>query len=295
MPELARAGAPAVRPQAFFLETRGRGRRFALLHHAQAGDGQTAPRGAVLQAHAFGEEMNKSRRMAALQARALARLGFSVLQLDLAGCGDSEHEWIDIGWQDWVEDLVEAAGWLAERTDGPLWLWGQRVGALLAAAAAPRLDRPVDLLFWQPVLQGRQAAQQFLRLKGAAAIGDGGAKAAMTALRAQLDAGQAVEVAGYLLPPALLRGLESATLDPPGTTTNTLAPTGRVVWLEVAAREPPELLPASLPAIERWRAAGWPVQAQAVRGPAFWQTTEIEDAPALVDACCEALALPVEA
>lgn len=289
MPELARAGAPAVRPQAFFLETRGRGRRFALLHHAQAGDGQTAPRGAVLQAHAFGEEMNKSRRMAALQARALARLGFSVLQLDLAGCGDSEHEWIDIGWQDWVEDLVEAAGWLAERTDGPLWLWGQRVGALLAAAAAPRLDRPVDLLFWQPVLQGRQAAQQFLRLKAAAAIDDGGAKAAMAALRAQIDAGHCVEVAGYRLPPALLRGLEAATLEPPP------APPGPLLWLEVSPRDTPELLPASRPAVERWRQAGWQVQARAVGGPAFWQTTEIEDAPALVDACCEALALPVEA
>jgi len=33
--------------------------------------------------------MNKSRRMAALQARVFAAMGFGVLQIDLFGCGDS--------------------------------------------------------------------------------------------------------------------------------------------------------------------------------------------------------------
>jgi exosortase A-associated hydrolase 2 len=288
VPEAAKAGAHAARPHAFFLETRGRGRRFALHHAAQGQAGRVPPRAAIVHAHAFGEEMNKSRRMAALQARAFARLGLDVLQVDLAGCGDSDLEWADIGWQDWVDDIAEAAAWLGSRVDAPLWLWGQRVGALVATAAAAQcgqLAGPLGLLFWQPVLQGRQAAQQFLRLKAAAAaIDDGGAKAAMAALRAQIDAGHCVEVAGYRLPPALLRGLEAATLEPPP------APPGPLLWLEVSPRDTPELLPASRPAVERWRQAGWQVQARAVGGPAFWQTTEIEDAPALVDASGHALA-----
>lgn len=45
-------------------------------------------RGSIVYIHPFAEEMNKSRRMAALQARALTLAGFAVLQLDLIGCGD---------------------------------------------------------------------------------------------------------------------------------------------------------------------------------------------------------------
>ncbi len=39
----------------------------------------------VVHVHAFAEEMNKSRRMAAMQSRALAAAGFAVLQIDLLG------------------------------------------------------------------------------------------------------------------------------------------------------------------------------------------------------------------
>jgi alpha/beta superfamily hydrolase len=39
--------------------------------------------------------MNKARRMAALQARALAALGYGVLLLDLHGCGDSSGDFGD--------------------------------------------------------------------------------------------------------------------------------------------------------------------------------------------------------
>ena len=46
-------------------------------------------------AHPFCEEMNKARRMAALQSRRLAALGYSVLQIDLFGCGDSSGDFAD--------------------------------------------------------------------------------------------------------------------------------------------------------------------------------------------------------
>jgi hypothetical protein len=36
--------------------------------------------------------------------------------------------------------------------------------------------------------------------------------------------------------------------------------------------------------LDAWRAAGVPVRSALWRGPAFWQTVEIEDAPALWDA-----------
>jgi len=44
--------------------------------------------------------MNKSRRMVALQARALAGRGFAVLQMDALGCGDSAGDMQDATWAD---------------------------------------------------------------------------------------------------------------------------------------------------------------------------------------------------
>ncbi len=72
------------------------------------------------------------------------------------------------------------------------------------------------LLFWQPVLSGKQFLQQFLRLKVAAQI-LGSAEAARVdtrELRERLLRGDSVEVAGYELSPALAAGLEAADLAP---------------------------------------------------------------------------------
>ncbi len=52
--------------------------------------------------------MNKSRRMAALQARAFAAMGFGVLQIDLFGCGDSSGDFSDARWDIWKQDLAIA-------------------------------------------------------------------------------------------------------------------------------------------------------------------------------------------
>jgi exosortase A-associated hydrolase 2 len=255
--------------------------RFCIFHPAAA-----PLRGLVLHLHPFAEEMNKSRRMAAQQARALADAGFAVLQFDLLGCGDSAGDFGDATWPAWLADVAWAAAQLRQRatqaaTRAPLWLWGHRVGALLAVQAAEAIAQadgaPPQLLLWQPSGSGKTALQQFLRLKAAAEMLDGGAKGVTESLKRKLAAGQAVEVAGYRLHPQLAAGLEAATLNPPPQP-------ARAVWLEVAGGEPPELLPASRMAIERWRAAGWQVDAEAVAGPAFWQTTEIEDSPALVAA-----------
>ena len=82
-----------ARTESFFLPIdEGRnGQRFCLFHRAH-GD---VTKGSILYIHPFAEEMNKSRRMAALQARALAKAGYAVLQLDLLGCGDSSGDFGD--------------------------------------------------------------------------------------------------------------------------------------------------------------------------------------------------------
>src|SRR5882672_8203208 len=101
-----------IAPEVFFQPaTAGTGQRLYVYHSPEPARPTHSPRGAVLYVHPFAEEMNKSRRMAALQSRALSAAGFAVLQLDLFGCGDSSGEFGDATWDDWVADIVEAAGW----------------------------------------------------------------------------------------------------------------------------------------------------------------------------------------
>lgn len=266
--------------EAFFLPRDAHGHSQRLAIHHRPADGPI--RGAVVYVHPFAEEMNKARRMAALQSRAFARAGFAVLQLDLLGCGDSSGDHGDATWEAWVDDIVEAGCWLRKRHDAPLTLWGLRAGCLLAAEAAHRLDAPPDLLFWQPATTGATVLQQFLRLELAAKMQAASGKGVLDALRAQLAAGSAIYVAGYRVAASMAHAIERATLEP-------ALHVGKLTWLEVSARAAAELLPASAKSVARWRTAGHRVDASVVQGPPFWHSVEIEEAPELIAASLAAV------
>lgn len=257
--------------QAFFLPSE-TGQRFCLYHAAKAAQS----RGAVIYLHPFAEEMNKTRRMAALQARDMASAGFDVLQIDLLGCGDSAGDFADASWSAWQNDVMLGYQWLRTQSQAPLILWGLRAGCLLAKDAAVNLPETVNFIFWQPVISGKQHWQQFLRLKMAAELSSGQAKGVTEKLRQQLATGLSVEIAGYIVSPALAEGLQTSALDPPPENCSRLA------WLECSIQENASFSPVSQKYIEQWQAAGCSVHAQIVRGPAFWQTAEIEDAPELL-------------
>lgn len=289
----------ALALEAFMLPAgAGRNHRLMALWHPPAGAPVEQARGVVLYVHPFAEEMNKTRRMAALQARALAAAGYGVLQIDLKGCGDSSGEFGDASWQDWIADVHAAMRWLRERSTAPLTLWGLRAGCLVLADAAAQLpqgwpDEACDFVFWQPTPSGAPVLRQFLRTAAAAAFLEGGGKGVVDALRKRLAAGQAVEVGGYRINPALATGLEAARLPVP-------ARLGRLVWLECSAvagpasAHPPltpltPLTPASVSASTAWRLAAARFEVRLVPGPPFWQTAEIETAPALIEATLAAL------
>lgn len=282
----------AALPQAFYsaFSPGPLGQRFCIWH----ADTARVPQALVVQVHAFAEEMNKSRRMAALQARALAAAGCAVLQFDLLGCGDSAGEFSEASWPAWVDDVLAAIALAHERfsqtwpsASAPtLWLWGHRAGALLAAQAASRLSEPVHLLLWQPTPNGKTVLQQFLRLETAGALLSNGKDKGNA--RALLARGEVAEVAGYGLAPTLTEGLEAARLQPP-TQPGARA---RLEWLDVAALGGQQATPAAETAMKAWADAGWHVRHHSVAGPSFWQTTEIEEAPALISATTEALFSP---
>lgn len=257
------------------------GRRFAIHHVPRSGPVLAL----AIYVHPFAEEMNKSRRMAALHSAALTEAGWAVLQLDLLGCGDSDGDFGQASWEAWVDDVVQASQWLRRRhglEHAPLCLWGLRSGCLLAAQAARRLDGAVTFLFWQPVVNGQALLQQFLRLKLAGDLIGGTGKQAMESARQALADGQNVEIAGYSVAPSLAQGLAQARLEAPPNA-------GAVEWFDLTPRVdlPPPAAADSVAA--RWLAAGHEVRRHHVVGPSFWQTSEIEVCQDLIDKSVAAL------
>jgi len=278
---------PAVPFEAFFMSVDGTrpGHRFCIFHPAQGG----ATRGSVLYIHPFAEEMNKSRRMAAMQSRAFARAGYTVLQIDLLGCGDSSDDFGDASWQAWVDDVQRGANWLAERVRAPLWLWGLRAGCLLAVDAARNISPTPDFIFWAPTSSGKLLLQQFLRVKAAADMLEGSAKGAVAAMRQTLANGQPIDIAGYTLSAELANGLEQSALLPFDAPRGPTQP--RIEWFEISTAGNAEPSPVVQKSIANWRDRGFAVHCDMIVGPSFWQTSEIEDAPGLVVATTAAISV----
>ncbi|HAT32712.1 MAG TPA: hydrolase 2, exosortase A system-associated [Janthinobacterium sp.] len=259
---------PSIAALPFFLGA-SPGERFCVFYPPAPG---RRPRGAIVYAHPFAEEMNKSRRMAALQARAFACAGYGVLQIDLYGCGDSAGDFADARWQIWKDDLALACAWLTRRVDGPLSLWGLRLGALLAldVGADMALER---MILWHPVWQGKSHLDQFLRLRLAKRmLADGGAG---PSAREELAAGAIVEVGGYALAPRLAAAIDA--LD--GTSLKTACP------LHCFELAPGGIVgPAAARQAERRRAAGAELSLHGVPGLAFWASGEIVECQSLLAA-----------
>jgi exosortase A-associated hydrolase 2 len=274
------AGAHSRPFEPFFLPA-ACGERFCIFHPAAG-----APRGAVLYVHPFAEEMNKSRRMAALQSRALAARGFAVLQIDLFGCGDSSGEFGAASWEIWRQDVVMGVEWLRQHAHEAVTLWGLRLGALLALDAARLCDpAPSGFVLWQPVLNGEALLTQFLRLRLASEmLSEGKSKTGVQALRTSLASGAMVEIAGYDLTQQLtapIDGLKLADREPHG---------GVVHWFEVVPEAGRELPPAAQRIVDNWTRNGARLDVQSVAGQQFWNTLEITECPALIAATTEALA-----
>ena len=239
----------------------------------------------VLHVPPAGDELNKSRRMIAMQARELARRGGTVAVVDLRGTGDSAGEHRDATWAGWRNDAEAAWAWLRTLAGPcPVVLWGLRLGGLLAMdlVASGRVT-PDVLLLWQPVVAGRNFFNQWLRVGSTQQFTGRANTVEATELRNRLAAGSAVEIAGYDLNPDLVAGadaLDAARLP---------SPPCPVVWRETTITTPPELSPAAARVQSAWGSGADAMDFRAVRGPSFWATQELAEAPELVVATTQAL------
>jgi exosortase A-associated hydrolase 2 len=216
---------------------------------------------AVLFVHPFGEELNRSRRMAALQARALAKRGVASLRIDLYGCGDSSGDFSDASWNQWRADLIAASAWLRDQGHPEVSLLGLRLGCLLAMDVAADLPLPVrQMILWQKPASASQFLTQWLRLRSVnAMLGDSAAQEGPQALRERLRQGETIEVGGYELAPHMAAALDSLAPEQPSCP---------VTSLQIGPTAP------------------------AIPGPAFWSTPEITQCDALIEASCAALDVP---
>ena len=227
----------------------------------------------------FAEESNRSRRMASLQARELARHGVGVLLLDPFGTGDSEGEFRDATWQTWACDVEAAVSWLRDQGSVRNGLWGVRVGGLLAMAVACSLPEIEHVILWNPVISGRAALRQFLRIHLAANMGEATSRQDTKTLRARLESGETIEVAGYAITPALATSLETAELAafPPASTV-------KVDWFELVADEEMAPPPAASSMARNWHRKGAQTSLRTCLGEPFWSLQEITIATGLIEA-----------
>ena len=264
---------PHVEPWFFDAEP---GTRFAL-YHAPAP--QSPVRGAILYVHPFAEELNHARRMASLQSRRFAAMGYAVLQIDLFGCGDSCGDFSAARWDHWQRDIATAFAWLSERTRAPVQLWGVRLGALLALEFAS--TTPVDgLILWQPVTSGRACINQFLRQRLTSDLRRGVPLAARStaALRTHLMAHGVIEVNGYDLAAPLAQAVDARD-----AASLTLPPCP-VHWFASGTPAPTRLAQSVARLATRWAANGTTLHFHAVAGVPFWSRPDLPECPALLQA-----------
>lgn len=271
---------PESAPHPFFLERPDR--RLFAIHYPPSGE--VADGAGVVFLPPFAEEMNRSRRMASLLARAVSASGGDALIFDLSGTGDSVGEFSTARWDAWQDDADAAIEWLAGHTGRPVTLVGLRLGAFLALHTAQTKSEVIDrIVLWQPVTSGRNMLTQFLRVRVAAAMTRGGEGETTESLWSRLADGQSVDVAGYEISADLAQAIAALSLvDSP--------PLAKPVhWLDVAAEEGRELTPGSRRIVEQWREAGVSIAADTVAGEPFWTIQETTVAPALIDRTVEML------
>ena len=234
---------------------------------------------AVLYLPPFAEELNRARRMAALQARSLAENGIGTLILDPYGSGDSGGEFADSRWQTWRDDSLRAVAWLRARGYRRITLLGLRLGALLALDAAGQADTPIErVVLWQPVLRGDQMMTQFLRLRLAAELSTGArGRDGTAALRQQLTAEKIIEIAGYELHHELVAALDGLKLAELGQSCR--AP---IEWIDVVTEASQGVSPAQEQVMARWRQATVDFRHHQAVGEPFWTLQETTVAPGLV-------------
>jgi len=117
------------------------------------------PRASVLICAPLLEERKCANRTLVELADQLAAKGLSAMRFDYRGTGDSQGNHRELTVESCIADILTAMTRLRENTSQPIFLFGLRLGATLAALAASRAGNVDGLLLWQPVVSGNEFFQ----------------------------------------------------------------------------------------------------------------------------------------
>lgn len=241
------------------------GKLFAIYHPPQNG---IQVKGCFLYIQPLAEEMNRCRQMVAIQAREFSKLGYGCLLLDLYGTGDSEGEYQDGNWDIYLADLNAGLRWITAEGYDHVRLWALRHGAFLALDLVRAVPALRKLLLWQPVLNGKTAVTQILRIALAGSLSERD-KISMTELRNRIQKDTAVELSGYETSASLLSVLVTKHI----SNYYGLADL-EIQWFDVLASKEQNRSKESIQVEQNWREAGAQIHYEPVIGPAFWQVWE---------------------
>lgn len=123
---------------------------------SNGGDEVVAPRPVVIYLHA-----NASCRLEALPLVPMfLPLGISLFTFDFAGCGESEGEYISLGWYE-RDDLAEVVNYLRKTgTVSSIGLWGRSMGSVTALLHADRDHSIGGMVLDSPFCSLRQLASE---------------------------------------------------------------------------------------------------------------------------------------
>jgi len=267
----------AINMSADFLAHRGRRLFTVTIQPAEA-----TAQGSILFLHPFAEEMHKSRRTVAEQARRFAGLGFNVVLLDLSGCGDSSGEFANCSWSDWIEDAEFALNHIDRQWGVPIVVWGLRLGALLAADVSQKSEVVQKLLLWQPTLNGEQHIDEFLRTQSAGLALKGESGFNRAELWDELRAGRSLNVAGYDVSPTLATQISKIRL-------HDIKPRCPVTWINIGRIANAIPNPASQNVLSGWEGEAIEVEFENMEGELFWRILDAGESKRLLDRTAELL------
>lgn len=217
----------------------------------------------------FGKERTNAHRLSFRWSQALAAAGYWVLRFDYRGTGDSSGAFDDFTVDDYLSDITSARNQL-ERISGQgcRGLLGLRLGADLAAMYVATQGRNLDLVLWEPIIDGKRYQGGLLRTAMAnQMVNARGAAPSRTELRRKLESGECVLVDGFSLGHRMFQSLGEVDLASLGRPT-----CGNVLAVHIKTRSS-DSTPAALAQLVEEYSRNGDTRLESVEEPPVWMRT----------------------